>query len=267
MTINEDLAQPRAKLKGGTPALVVAFSRRPPAPPAPPDVDPSSPSDDPAQFGPSNPFRFSDLSRGDLSDDLYALKRETYRAHVTRSSRTREFVGTLRSDQLGAVHGSSHRLFKPSAKAANDLLTQAARDLAEDQARGDDDAMQTRKLGVCSTYRSANTQFGLWDKRFHMYLHAFCEADGLPVEANAVDPSKLAQYIGARTACPGYSHHQSGLAIDFATTVGNAELRAGSRDLWTRSWFYQWLQVHASKYGFSPLSGEPWHWTHAGGES
>lgn len=262
MTINEDLAQPRAKLKGGTTAVVVAFSRRPPPPPSP---SPSpSPSDDPGTFGPNNPFRFGDLSREGLSNDLFGLKRETYRAHVARSSQTRKFVGTLRDDQLGAVHGSTHRLFKPSAKAANDLLVQAAKDLAGDQARGEPDAVATRKLGVCSTYRSANSQFGLWDKRFAKYLQAFCEANGLPVEAGAVDPSKLAQYIGARTACPGYSHHQSGLAIDFATTVGTVQLSAGSRDLWTKSWFYQWLQVHASTYGFSPLSGEPWHWTHSG---
>lgn len=262
MTINEDLAQPRAKLKGGTPAVVVAFSRTP-STPAPPKPSPSNVTD----FGPDNPFRIDDLSRGDFSDDLYALKRATYRAHIERSSKTRTFVGTLRDDELASVHGSSHRLFKPSAKAANDLLKQAAQDLAQEQAQGDEDAHRTKSLGVCSTYRSANTQFGLWDKRFHKYMHAFCAKHGLSIEASVIDPSKLAQYIGARTACPGYSNHQSGLAIDFATTVDNVELRAGSRDRWTKSWFYQWLQENAAQYGFSPLNGEPWHWTHHGDAS
>jgi hypothetical protein len=57
------------------------------------------------------------------------------------------------------------------------------------------------------------------------------------------------------TAKPGRSQHERGLAIDF-TQNGRALRRNTSG--------YQWLRVHAAKYGFYNLPSEPWHWSTTG---
>lgn len=303
--INDSLARPRAVLKGGTAAVVVAFAREEPAPepgggPSPepkpdpgpdggttpdpkpepgpdpkpepgpdpkpepgPDPKPEPKPDKGSQFGPSNPFRIDDLKRGDLSDALYALKRETYRAHVKRSAKFRTFTASLPKSELGVVgQGSKFKMRSDAAEAVNDLLQAARAELVSDRSSGDEDALATESVGVCSTYRSADVQFGLWDKRFVQYLDGYCAKHG--TTRDAVEPSALAKHIGARTACPGYSNHQSGLAVDFATVYAGSHLRAGSRDKWSRSWFYLWLLEHADARGFDPLKGEPWHWTFRG---
>ena len=270
--VNDALAQPRATLKGGSPAVVVAFTRDeppPPAPPSPPEPETESDTDtkpsgaDTTSYGPSNPYRIGDLKRGDLSEATFALKRDTYLAHVTRSSKSRTFVGTLHKSELGVVgHGSKFKMRLDAAEAVNDLLQAARADLAKERSSGDFDAVATKSVGVCSTYRSADVQFGLWDKRFIQYLDGYCAKHDLTYEE--VEPSALAKHIGARTACPGYSNHQSGLAVDFSTLYDGAHLRAGSRDKWVESWFYLWLLQHADARGFDPLKGEPWHWTFRG---
>jgi peptidoglycan hydrolase CwlO-like protein len=58
------------------------------------------------------------------------------------------------------------------------------------------------------------------------------------------------------TARPGASKHERGLAIDFTE---------GGRTLTTRSAGYRWLVGNASRFGFGPLAGEPWHWSVGGG--
>jgi hypothetical protein len=51
------------------------------------------------------------------------------------------------------------------------------------------------------------------------------------------------------TARPGTSQHEVGLAIDFANCSAHS----------TRCW--QWLNTHATAYGFFNLPSEPWHWS------
>jgi peptidoglycan hydrolase CwlO-like protein len=58
------------------------------------------------------------------------------------------------------------------------------------------------------------------------------------------------------TARPGASKHERGLAIDFTE---------GGRTLTTSSAGYRWLVGNASRFGFGPLAGEPWHWSVGGG--
>ncbi len=58
------------------------------------------------------------------------------------------------------------------------------------------------------------------------------------------------------TARPGASKHERGLAIDFTE---------GGRTLTTSSAGYRWLSGNASRFGFGPLAGEPWHWSVGGG--
>lgn len=55
------------------------------------------------------------------------------------------------------------------------------------------------------------------------------------------------------TARPGSSMHERGLAIDFTN---------GGRVISSRSSAaFQWLNANASRFGFSNLPSEPWHWS------
>ncbi len=62
------------------------------------------------------------------------------------------------------------------------------------------------------------------------------------------------------TAKPGTSNHEGGRAIDFGDmcfSTGGATSCSGN----TR---WEWLVAHASKYGFSQLKSEAWHWSTTG---
>lgn len=58
------------------------------------------------------------------------------------------------------------------------------------------------------------------------------------------------------TARPGLSWHERGLAIDF--TWGGSFINTRS------SAAFGWLAANASRFGFSNLPSEPWHWSHPG---
>jgi hypothetical protein len=67
---------------------------------------------------------------------------------------------------------------------------------------------------------------------------------------------------GNEAARPGYSNHQMGLAIDFdiskcPTTIGGKCAAPGEPE-------WDWLNVNASRFGFSQYSGEAWHWSTTG---
>jgi len=52
-------------------------------------------------------------------------------------------------------------------------------------------------------------------------------------------------------AAPGYSNHQSGLALDLNTSEGSV---------------YDWLSAHGGTYGFArTVASERWHWEYQGG--
>jgi LAS superfamily LD-carboxypeptidase LdcB len=56
---------------------------------------------------------------------------------------------------------------------------------------------------------------------------------------------------GNLAARPGFSNHESGRALDLV--IGQYKT-------------YEWLQNHASTYGFHrTVPGEPWHWEYLGG--
>jgi LAS superfamily LD-carboxypeptidase LdcB len=65
-------------------------------------------------------------------------------------------------------------------------------------------------------------------------------------------------------AAPGYSLHNSGIAIDFRTRQGRHNLGPSTAQiaLWNRSWFFRWLSANAANFGFAqnPNINEPWHW-------
>jgi len=58
------------------------------------------------------------------------------------------------------------------------------------------------------------------------------------------------------TAYPGYSNHQMGRAIDFAS--GGSSISSGSKE-------FQWLSANAKTYGLQNLPSESWHWSVDGG--
>lgn len=57
-------------------------------------------------------------------------------------------------------------------------------------------------------------------------------------------------------ARPGWSLHQSGLALDVRTGLTSRDFRAGKR-----TEIYTWLETHAGRFGFAVgrVRGEPWH--------
>src|SRR5690242_12886840 len=58
---------------------------------------------------------------------------------------------------------------------------------------------------------------------------------------------------GNLAARPGYSNHESGRALDIYITDYDV---------------YEWLEHHASDFGFHrTVPGEPWHWEYLGGYS
>lgn len=86
---------------------------------------------------------------------------------------------------------------------------------------------------------------------------------------------ELRQYAAQRYAFPGYSNHQSGLAVDFltksshsgpqliATTSSTLVVGTGKTNiqLWCESPAFAWLRLNARRYGFvQALIDEPWHW-------
>lgn len=62
-------------------------------------------------------------------------------------------------------------------------------------------------------------------------------------------------------AKPGYSNHQSGIALDLDVGMTKADYIAGRY-----SATYLWLEKYGAEFGFDHVEGakvnEPWHWTH-----
>jgi hypothetical protein len=58
------------------------------------------------------------------------------------------------------------------------------------------------------------------------------------------------------TAIPGRSKHEQGLAVDF--TIGGRTLSSSDAA-------YRWMVANAPSFGWTPLAGEPWHWSVGGG--
>lgn len=63
------------------------------------------------------------------------------------------------------------------------------------------------------------------------------------------------------TACPGYSNHQMGLAVDWASSGKLIKIGVNPS---TRPAF-DWLKANAASYGFKNLPSENWHWSVDGG--
>jgi LAS superfamily LD-carboxypeptidase LdcB len=62
-----------------------------------------------------------------------------------------------------------------------------------------------------------------------------------------------------RAAPPGYSNHQSGIALDLIVHMTIAQKAAG-----ILSTEFRWLTANAARFGFdnNEITSEPWHWRH-----
>jgi hypothetical protein len=67
-----------------------------------------------------------------------------------------------------------------------------------------------------------------------------------------------ARYGSPQAAAPGWSNHQSGVAIDFGE--GGCAYKAGITSC-SSNRFWVWLTANASQYQFQQLSNEWWHWS------
>lgn len=85
-------------------------------------------------------------------------------------------------------------------------------------------------IGVNSSYRSHDQQIYQYNRR---------------MSGGKIDPKKVKEFGPA--AKPGYSLHQSGLAVDL------------SKNSW------DWLKANAEKFGwFATVASEPWHYEYKG---
>lgn len=85
----------------------------------------------------------------------------------------------------------------------------------------------------------------------------------------AEQQAAYAQYGSGQAAQPGYSNHQMGFAFDInmgSANGGNSSgYSAGVNTSYPGNPVWEWLKANASKYHYSQLSSEGWHWSVTGG--
>jgi LAS superfamily LD-carboxypeptidase LdcB len=211
------------------------------------------------------------------SVEQIAFRDAVLTAHLKRSFQS---FGDPKTDlplaQLGTVAGTSGiKMEKNAAGAATSLIAKANEDLkAVKLTNINEDAKVTLKITASSGYRSATRQKELWLEYFPGYYDQSVEARAQIAEG--VHSEKAIRYllnakssggfgIGGKIAAPGYSNHQTGIAIDLLQKrklgfeILNSTASA-ERKKWQKSWFYEWLTLNAKAYKFEPYSLEEWHW-------
>lgn len=218
------------------------------------------------------------LTRGELSPEAYAFKQRVYRLHVQRGEKAgRARIYDLPPDALATIPGTNVVMRWDAAIALGRLLAAARTDLADDlksddpaRAERHQKASQVKELAVNNAYRSASTQFAIWDRNFPKYLaDTQKERAALPGgEFGDKAAGLLRDFIGVRVAAPGFSNHQGGIAVDFALRLKDDKTLSASMaqtDPWKSSWFWDWLNRRAAAFGFVPYLPEPWHWEYKPG--
>ncbi len=222
------------------------------------------------------------LSRAGLSEAGYAFKKRVYLLHVERGTQSgRARIFDLPPSQLALIPGTGIKMRQDAAQALGRLLQAARADLARDlQAPAGSEEVEARrararrveKLDINNAYRSASLQFAIWNRNFLRYYQATAserrQAPG--GEHGEAAAEILRDYVGVRVAAPGFSNHQSGIAVDFALALKPAprqpapatRLAASMEqgDPWRQSWFWLWLKARAGEFGFVEYEPEPWHW-------
>lgn len=96
--------------------------------------------------------------------------------------------------------------------------------------------------------------------RAFLFMHAAAAKDGIELKVNSSyrdyrEQKKQRREKGRLAAKPGYSKHQSGLAVDIANT------RRKIAGKYHKTIVYWWLKRNASRFGFyQTVKSESWHW-------
>ena len=220
----------------------------------------------PVQAMPSAPALSPDglVWPGATPEQLAFMKR-VYLAHVARASRRGRFTADIPASRLAEVE-KGVPLLAPAANAARAMLAAAHADLGKQRADKNPVVDQVQDPAALSGYRTASHQYRLWNNAFPGYAaetepQRLALPDG-PMGDAAVDI--LMAFIRRHMAAPGFSLHNTGLALDLQTTEKGTWLQADrtQRALWRQSWFFTWLEPNAHRFHFhqNPAIDEPWHW-------
>lgn len=210
------------------------------------------------------PITSSKLSDFDSSEKT-AFMRKIYDLHIKSAAGQRDFVGDLSEKELVEIE-SGIKARKDAALACQHLLTAARQELEKSIQAKSGEALGVKNIGVTSGYRSAQRQFSKWREYFPKYYTLTADkrkalAGGAHGDAAS---SYLRRFIATRLAAPGFSLHNSGIAIDFRTTEGGRVLgpSKSQTQLWKNTWFFKWLTSKAKNFGFyqNEEIDEPWHW-------
>lgn len=114
--------------------------------------------------------------------------------------------------------------------------------------------------GLLAAAEADGIVLGGFGWRSHIRQHELrringCPNDGSWTHSANEDPSQWAPASACRipTARPGFSNHESGLAIDFTYRGSSITSRS--------SVAFIWLANNAATFGLYNLPSEPWHWS------
>ncbi len=198
--------------------------------------------------------------KGASSVQLQFIKK-VYDINLARNT-NRTFVNDVPDSDLSVVEGR-YKLRKEAAKSAKDMLKAIREAIAS--------AQKNVTVGVNSAYRSASSQFRLWNEYVtnQYYPDTTNYRKGLEGGEHGDKAAEyLARYTRGRIATPGYSNHNNGLAIDISNKEDGKRLRnktnKSDTDKWRQSWLWSWLSTNAAKYNFYQDNDidEPWHWVY-----
>ena len=196
-------------------------------------------------------------------------------SHIERSRRSKGPPRPdLRDSQLSPVPGTPIKMATAAAVRAGELLHAANAVLAASVGAGTDVGSGTHRFDTVritaqSGYRGSEHQRRLWCSYFPRYYNETITArQRLPEgpHSPAAVTYMLENYrLPDRIAAPGFSNHQAGVAIDFKQILrGKARIQNSTHPAaiaqWRETWFFQWLQANAARFGFQPYTREPWHW-------
>jgi hypothetical protein len=211
------------------------------------------------------------LSWANATEEQRDFMRRVYNKHVARSSGKKRFVPSVPGAELGNVE-NGQQMRKSAAASCVALLARARAALAGERTQGKAAALNVKEFGARSGYRSVEKQFNGWQGAFPAYYRDTqkerATLPGGPHGAAAVD--SLAIYVGKRIGAPGFSLHNSGLAMDFFTKEGGLSLgpntSAKSVAAWRKTWLFDWLSRNAAAHHFFQNTNinEPWHWEYRG---
>ncbi|MCU1246297.1 MAG: hypothetical protein JWN02_2207, partial [Acidobacteria bacterium] len=226
------------------------------------------------------PWLSGGIAAAPLSEEVWShsaeqldFRERVLAAHIERTRKRRGAAQRdLRDDELRKVRGTGISMRPDAADAASLLIEAANVALAAAREGGDPDALRTTRISASSGYREKADQHRLWLLHFEKkYYNRTQEArEALPAgphSAAAVSYllDRSGYNIPKRTAAPGYSNHQAGIAVDLRQdrTAGHEianDTDENSRGKWRASWLHKWLVQNAAHFDFVPLASEEWHW-------